>query len=284
MPDRDSVENLQPLKTSQPFSRYEPSTATKSPTSVVSILSENNGPLSLSPVPKAAEPGLERSHSDIFDTHDDSESAPALDEVKDDPPVEGVGDLPVEIQSLMERFLESLSLKSSNATLSIDRLAELYQNFYMTVESHIATHIATLSSKIAREKSPAPSVSSVGSGNSARGSRRGTREKPLARRQDPEQQMLTASEVSDRRKTRKQLESRKSAMEESVERGVCETVYPRLWRHTSTDDEVCFSFPFSQLSYSFSFEKGPTLSLFGYIISGSTCAWHMHDSAKTFGL
>lgn len=49
--------------------------------------------------------------------------------------------------------------------------------------------------------------------------------------------MLTTTEITDRRKTRRQLELKKIALEEAVERGVCEKVYPRLWRHRSTDDE-----------------------------------------------
>lgn len=241
MPDRESTARLEPLHTSQSFSRYDPSVAKKSPPHPVSILAENSNPLSQSPLSssKSPEARIATSHGDIFDTHDDNESASAPDGTKDEVHAEGMEELPVEIQSLMERFLESLSLKSSNTTLSIDRLAELYQNFYVTVESHIATHIATLSSRIAREKSPTPSVSSVGSGtSSSRGGRRGTRDRPPPKRQESEQQMLTASEVEDRRKARRQLELKKIAMEEAVERGVCERVYPRLWRHTSTDDEV----------------------------------------------
>lgn len=237
LPERDSTARPHPLNTTQSFSRYEPSGAKTSPVKPPSILSDKSNPLSQSPLPKTPDAQPERSHSDIFDTQDESEGVPAIDGTRDDSLAEGLEVLPIEIQSLMERFLESLSLKSSNSTLSIDRLAELYQNFYMTVESHIATHIATLSSRIAREKSPTPSVSSVGSASSARGARKGTRDRPTTKRQETEQQMLTASEVSDRRKTRKQLELKKLAMEEAVERGICERVYPRLWRHTSTDDE-----------------------------------------------
>lgn len=48
--------------------------------------------------------------------------------------------------------------------------------------------------------------------------------------------MLTASDMADRKKTRRHLEIKKVALEEAVERGVCEKVYPRLWRHSSTDD------------------------------------------------
>lgn len=50
--------------------------------------------------------------------------------------------------------------------------------------------------------------------------------------------MLTATEVSDKRKARKALDVKRLAMEEAIERGVCEKVYPRIWRHQSTDDEA----------------------------------------------
>jgi len=49
--------------------------------------------------------------------------------------------------------------------------------------------------------------------------------------------MLSASEILDRRKARHQLQVKKLALEELVERAVCEKVYDRIWRHRSTDDE-----------------------------------------------
>jgi hypothetical protein len=49
--------------------------------------------------------------------------------------------------------------------------------------------------------------------------------------------MLSASEMVDRKKARKSLETKRLALEEAVERAVCEKVYARIWRHRSTDDE-----------------------------------------------
>ena len=54
----------------------------------------------------------------------------------------------------------------------------------------------------------------------------------------PEQQMLTRQEISDRQKARRQLEQKGLALEELVEKRVCERVYERIWRHRSTLDEV----------------------------------------------
>lgn len=62
-----------------------------------------------------------------------------------------------------------------------------------------------------------------------------TIESPLS---TPEQQMLTPQEISDRRKARRLLEHKRLALEEAVERRVCERVYRRIWRHRSTLDEV----------------------------------------------
>ncbi|KAL9055097.1 MAG: hypothetical protein Q9162_003767 [Coniocarpon cinnabarinum] len=226
-----------PLKTHS-FSRFESPSVRSPPTDPASILTGNPSPLVSSPHVQTPDRELDRSHSDIFDTQDEDEPTQTPKEEQHDVDFERMGELPIEIQSLLERFLETLSLQSSSAALSIDRLSELYQDFYVHVESHIATHIATLSSRLAREKSPSPSLSSTGSAASSRGGRRATRERPPPlKKRESEQQLLTPSEVSDRRKARRQLELKKLAMEEAVERGVCERVYPRLWRHSLTDDE-----------------------------------------------
>jgi hypothetical protein len=115
--------------------------------------------------------------------------------------------------------------------LSVDALSELFQDFYTRADSHIATHIAALSSRLSRGKSPAPSVASRSSVTSK------TRNESPARKASGDQQMLTASEITDRKKARRLLELKKTALEEAVERIVCERVYDRIWRHRSTDDE-----------------------------------------------
>ena len=50
--------------------------------------------------------------------------------------------------------------------------------------------------------------------------------------------MLTPQEISDRRKARRLLDRKGTALEEAVERRVCERIYNRIWRHRSTLDEV----------------------------------------------
>ncbi|KAF2745500.1 hypothetical protein M011DRAFT_406299 [Sporormia fimetaria CBS 119925] len=145
---------------------------------------------------------------------------------ENEPPVSGsFEELPIEIRSLTERFLESLSAKVHPSPLSADRLSDLFQDFYTRSSAHINTHIATLSSRLARQDSGSPS----GVKAPAPGTRKGSETAV-------EQQMLTATEVADRKKARRQLEKKKFALEEAVERIVCEQVYDRIYRHRSTDD------------------------------------------------
>lgn len=96
----------------------------------------------------------------------------------------------------------------------------MFQEFYVRAESHIATHISTLASRINRDASPSKS-------NDGAAEKAGT-----------DHQMLTASEVTERRKARRQLAYKRVALEETVERRVCESVYSKIWRHKSTLDEV----------------------------------------------
>ena len=136
-------------------------------------------------------------------------------------------------------FIASLTTAKVYSTpLSIDKLSEVYQEFYIQAESNIATHIKTLASRQSREASPTPSVSS----KTSKASRlrpmnsRDTLETP--ERAAPEQQMLTPQEVSERRRARRLLEHKRLALEEAVERRVCEGIYDRIWRHKSALDEV----------------------------------------------
>jgi len=49
--------------------------------------------------------------------------------------------------------------------------------------------------------------------------------------------MMTASEITDRKKARRLLDIKRIALEEAVEKAVCEKVYGRIYRHRTTDDE-----------------------------------------------
>ena len=97
------------------------------------------------------------------------------------------------------------------------------------------THVSALASRINREQSPPASYKSRGSTLSKLAN---TRSQEDARQDTSGRQMLTASEVAERRKARKALEYKRAALEEAAERRVCELVYGSIWRHKSTLDEV----------------------------------------------
>ncbi|KAF2687124.1 hypothetical protein K458DRAFT_361570 [Lentithecium fluviatile CBS 122367] len=211
------------LHASKSFSRLESSQA-KSPLSR-SRASTLQGP----PVPaiadplKTASPSEEDEHTDgdVFATKIDTE-----EEAGKEPGVpDSFEELPIEIRSLTERFLESLSAKVHPSPLSADALSDLFQDFYTRASAKINTHIATLSARLTSDtykKTPASSrPGSIRSGSGDGG----------------EQQMLSATEMSDRKRARRLLEVKRAALEEAVERAVCEKVYDRIWRHRSTDDE-----------------------------------------------
>ncbi|KAF2167292.1 hypothetical protein M409DRAFT_66293 [Zasmidium cellare ATCC 36951] len=149
-------------------------------------------------------------------------------------------ELPIEIKSMCERFLESLSAKVHPTPLSAEQLSELFQDFYERASQHVATHIASLSSRIGRDTPPASSASSnsrkqLGRSRAGSGAKKGSSD-DLAGSIGGE--MLTASEVADRKKARKLLEHKRVALEEAVERGVCEKVYDKIWKHRSADDDA----------------------------------------------
>ena len=145
--------------------------------------------------------------------------------------------------SIRYRFIESLTnAKIYQTPPSVEKLSDLFQDFYSQADSYISTHINTLKTRQNRENSPAPSVSSRSSANTGRSAKlksKASRETlDSLERPAPEQQMLTPQEISDRRKARRVLEHKRLALEEAVERKACESVYNRIWRHRSSLDEV----------------------------------------------
>ncbi|KAK3296164.1 uncharacterized protein B0H64DRAFT_342277 [Chaetomium fimeti] len=142
-------------------------------------------------------------------------------------------DLPIELISLTDRFIDSLSAKVHPTPPNIDNLAYMFQEFYGTASSHIQTHIDALASRQRRED--APSLSTRVSAASL------LRAKPKDKaplRRDSDQQLLTAEEYANRKKARRALEQKKSLLEEAVERRLCEGIYSKIYRHRSTQDEA----------------------------------------------
>ncbi|KAG9235382.1 hypothetical protein BJ875DRAFT_399218 [Amylocarpus encephaloides] len=179
--------------------------------------------------------------------HDNLEKTPEEDESHDKMHSEKLpadfDELPIELVSLTDSFIDSLSAKVHPTPPTVDKLSGLFQDFYAVAATHIGTHISALSSRQHRANSPAPSSSSLSSTASklrAKAVSISTKEKPRIQpeRKDSEQQMLTTEEIAERKRARRILEQKRVALEEAVERRVCEGIYDRIFRHRSTQDEA----------------------------------------------
>ncbi|RMZ13569.1 hypothetical protein D0862_02282 [Hortaea werneckii] len=232
---RSVSDNRPALHGSRSFTRM-PSPSSESPRKRASTMQESGIP----PIPEARNIGNSpevdgKKKTDVFENHEEDE---------DEGPVEGsvsspnpdlklpstFDELPIEIKSLTERFLDSLNAKVHPTPLTADALSDLFQDFYERAASHINTHISTLASRIGRKKTP----------QAANGKIRTRAGSSTIRNGSPASggEMLTVSEVADRKKARKLLELKRIALEEAVERSVCEKVYDRIFKHKSTDDEA----------------------------------------------
>ncbi|KAK5079897.1 hypothetical protein LTR70_005628 [Exophiala xenobiotica] len=214
-----------PLSTKS-FTRYEPpalpATSNRSRASTIAS-------------PVHLRKSIDEDRQDVFNKKqedDEDLSSPKLGEAHTLP--ERFDELPMELASLTDRFVESLASKAFSEPPTIDQISELFQEFYVRASSSISVHIASLRSKLNREQSPASSKSSSRqrqvSGKKSNDS--------LALPADAGSQLLTTSEVTERRKQRRQLDYKRLLLEEAVERRACEKVYDKLWRHRSTLDEV----------------------------------------------
>ncbi|KFY53766.1 hypothetical protein V497_08276 [Pseudogymnoascus sp. VKM F-4516 (FW-969)] len=130
--------------------------------------------------------------------------------------------LPVELISLTDTFVDSLSAKVHSTPPTADRLSMLLQDFYVLAATHINTHISILSSRQNRRASPSASISSKSSAASrirAKATSIGNKDRPKAlESQDSDQQLLTVEEIAEKKKARKVLEHKRLVLEEAVER------------------------------------------------------------------
>ncbi|KAK3724062.1 hypothetical protein LTR37_001184 [Vermiconidia calcicola] len=227
----------QAIRTSYSFPRIE--SEALSPRKRASTLQEQGIPAVPTARNIATSPELvgKRHVADVFENHEEEHHAPSPSGTGPELNLPSTFDeLPIEIRSLTERFLDSLSAKVHPTPLTSDALSDLFQDFYERAAASISTHIANLSSRIGREKSPTPSNSSKSSGRARAGS--GAKRSESSPSYSSGGEMLTASEVADRRKARRLLEAKRLALEEAVERAVCEKVYERIYKHRSTDDDA----------------------------------------------
>ncbi|PHH59727.1 hypothetical protein CDD80_1732 [Ophiocordyceps camponoti-rufipedis] len=148
-------------------------------------------------------------------------------------------DLPIELITLTDSFIDSLGAKVHPTPPNISRLSQLFQEFYSVASSHVSTHINALATRQMRDASPKDDPPLASSSSSSSLSRLRSRARP----QPPpapksEQQMMTTQELARRRRARKQLEVKRGLLEEAVERRLCEGIYHRIYRHRSTQDEA----------------------------------------------
>ncbi|KAG8529992.1 uncharacterized protein KY384_005474 [Bacidia gigantensis] len=235
-----TITNSSATRSSQSFTRLESSGGTRTK-SRASTLQNGRPPLNVTPTitnSPLEDDGISRK-DDLFEKSSlisgDEGVVKDIDEVESPKEVpEGFDRLPIELMSLIDRFIESLIAKVYNTPPTADRLSSIFQDFYIKASGNVTTHISALSTQQSRNASPSASISSKSSH---------TRPPPRSSSRDtlnsvPDQQMLTPQEISDRRKARRLLDRKQTALEEAVERHVCERVYNRIWRHRSTLDEV----------------------------------------------
>ena len=222
-----SVKNRPSPLSTKSFTRYEP--APTSPPLERSRASTVQSAVTVKPPKTTSEGG------DVFAKLDeDEESVSPSFERKHSLP-DRFDELPIELVSLTDRFVESLSQKQWKEPPSADQLSEIFQAFYERASTSISIHISALMSKINREASPAPSNSSS---RSRAPSKQQSTDSLAAADRPSAQQMLTTSEVAERRKARRLLEYKRQVLEEAVEKRVCERIYDKIWRHKSTLDEM----------------------------------------------
>ncbi|KZF22729.1 hypothetical protein L228DRAFT_282816 [Xylona heveae TC161] len=228
-----------PLHISRSFSRLEPAGPSPLSRTRATTLHAGTIPEVLSPDKPDGDHRPEK--DDIFVGGESNHHAAVDDDLVSSPtgshlPGDGT-DLPVELLSLSDRFVDSLSAKVHPTPPSIDRLSELFQEFYIRASATIATHISALSSMRRTEHPP---TTTKGSTLSKLGGKHASTEEQTKSQEDPNasQQMLTSTEITDKRKARRRLEQKRIILEEAVERRVCENIYDRIWRHRSTQDEA----------------------------------------------
>lgn len=240
-PRKSDSQRPRPLHISKSFTRAEPASPDRLTRSQRASTIQNGS------MPERVRTGTrmenEKHRKDVFEkTSEDDDDNGTEDEVTGKLP-DDFDELPIELQSLSDSFIESLSAKVHPTPPTVDKLSALFQDFYTVAATHISTHISALSSRQHRTSSPAASVSSLSSTASkirAKAASISNKDRPkiAVERKDSEQQMLTAEEIADRKRARRVLEHKRVALEEAVERRVCEGIYSRIWRHKSTQDEA----------------------------------------------
>ncbi|KAI2471618.1 hypothetical protein F4781DRAFT_386063 [Annulohypoxylon bovei var. microspora] len=196
---------------------------------------ENNTPPKVTVIQETPPERKQKEKVDTFEseTADDVVEAPRASVDMDE--------IPIELVSKTDNFIDSLSAKVHPTPPNIENLSRLFQDFYHVAASHIRTHIDSLATRQTREISPTPSSYSRASAASllrAKAASFSNKDKTKTMPTKEEQQMLTAEEFADRKRARKALEQKRILLEEAIERRLCEGIYDRIYRHRTTQDEA----------------------------------------------
>ncbi|KAI1144159.1 hypothetical protein F5Y05DRAFT_363856 [Hypoxylon sp. FL0543] len=235
-PSKGSEPRPGPLSSSNSFPRQHASESTQPRARTQRAnTAENGAPPKVTVIQETPPETRQREKADTFEseTTDDMVEAPRASVDMDD--------IPIELVSKTDNFIDSLSAKVHPTPPNIDSLSRLFQDFYHVAASHIRTHIDSLATRQTREVSPTPSNYTRASAASllrAKAASFSNKEKGKGTPTNEEQQMLTAEEFADRKKAKKALEQKRILLEEAVERRLCEGIYDRIYRHRSTQDEA----------------------------------------------
>ncbi|KAK7989439.1 hypothetical protein PG989_009754 [Apiospora arundinis] len=154
-------------------------------------------------------PKKQRDEPDRRDTFETAETAEPIDPPRASVDIE---DIPIELISLTDNFIDGLSAKVNPVPPNVDNLSRRFQDFYATASHHIQTHIDSLASRQSRYESPrpaAPSRASTASILRAKAASLTGKDKPKPADGEQQQQMLTAEELAERKKARIALEQKK---------------------------------------------------------------------------
>ncbi|KAK9377194.1 uncharacterized protein V1513DRAFT_437626 [Lipomyces chichibuensis] len=159
---------------------------------------------SFSRIPSLPESSRPASVTSSYPSTDDSfASADSQDTEQTDELASNYQDLPPELISMADRFTESIHQITSTANLSPEKLSELFQDFYVTIQDKASALL-----------------------------RRNTL------RRTYEVQMMSFEEIAKKKKERKQKEAQKLLYEDLLEKMVCQACYNEIFMFQGGDDEA----------------------------------------------
>ncbi|KAK9464721.1 hypothetical protein V1512DRAFT_212553 [Lipomyces arxii] len=156
-------------------------------------------------VPEPSRPMISTAYEES-DEYSQSSSAPETSQQSSlaEPQLEDdYGELPVELSAMSDRFIESIKEITSASNLTPEKLSELFQEFYTTVQDKATALL-----------------------------RRNTL------RRTYEVQMMSFEEMARKKRERKHKEAQKLLYEDLVEKKVCGACYNEIFMYAGSDDEA----------------------------------------------